>query len=189
MDDQLEALLRDDAQRWRTEVDAVAPDFDHPPALRRRRITPYAAALVAAALVIGVAVLVVTLRPNGSRPGAEAGGSGAGRSPVAIAPLSAAGRVPQQARCPTSTGAYSSGMGFGVSRAAARTGKATLAEAVRAAGFGPHDPAAWHVLASNRHATLLASGPNYLHVIRLADGSWFVDSGGSCGSGHAFIAR
>jgi hypothetical protein len=55
------------------------------------------------------------------------------------------------------------------------------------AKFGPRDIGAWHIAARNARAALALSGPRYLHVTRLRDRTWFVDSGGKCGSGRAVL--
>jgi hypothetical protein len=196
----LDAQLRADAQVWRDQVDAARPDIDTTPR-RKRSATPYVAGLIAAALVAGLAVLVVSLRPNHNGT-TVAGGAVSTAAPVGSSaipnplpsvsattnpsasgpPTPVFGRVPGAAYCPTG----GAGSGFGVSFAQDATGSPTLEGA--AAKFPPHD-AQWTVVARSDSAALLTAGSHFLHVIKLPDGTWAVDSGGDCGGGNATIQR
>ena len=183
--DDLDTELRSDAALWREQVDGLRPDFTVAPAAtstrRPHRLTPYVGGLAAAAVVLAATVLVLMLRrDHGSTSTTEAG------NPGSSAPASVSTHVPHQARCSDTSGGQS---GFGASLAPGATGSRTLAQAVRVAKYGPRKISAWHIAARNAHAVLLLSGPRYLHVIRVSDGTWFVDGGGRCGSGKAILPK
>jgi hypothetical protein len=182
MTDDLDTELRSDADLWREQVDGLRPEFTPAPEVvsiaRPRRVSPYLSGLVAAALVLGAVVLVLALR-NTTTSGTPAAGQAS--PPVAT---TRHGKVPAQAKCVNNSGG---GSGFGAMIAPGATGSRTIAQAVRVAKYGPRNIAAWHIAVENHHAALLLSGSRYLHVKRLHDGSWFVDSGGKCGSGTATL--
>ncbi|HEY2298759.1 MAG TPA: hypothetical protein VGH43_13580 [Jatrophihabitans sp.] len=200
----LDALLRSDAQVWREQVDSARPDIVPTP-VRKRSASPYVAGLIAAVLVAGLAVLVVSLRPDhkgtiaagGPVSSAAPAGSSAIPNPLPSvsatvdpggtmsAPTPVLGHVPGAAYCPTD-GSSAYGSGFSVSFAGNRSGSATIEAA--AAKFPPRD-AQWTVVARDDRAALLTYGSQFLHVIRLPDGTWAVDSGGNCGGADATIAR
>jgi hypothetical protein len=142
-------------------------------------MTPVLAGLAAAAVVLGATVLVLMLRENGGSAPRTETGIGTGPAPTAVSK-----HVPESARCSDDSHGQ---MGFGVSLAPGATGSRTIAQAVRTAKFGPRDISAWHIAARNTHDAFLLSGPRYLHVTRLHDHTWFVDSGGKCGAGIAVL--
>ena len=182
MTDDLDTELRSDAILWREQVDGLRPNSAPAPTLQRRRMTPVLAGLAAAAVVLGATVLVLMLRHNaGSTPRIQAG-IATGPAPSAVST-----HVPNQAQCTYTKPGANHGTGFEAARPPGVTGTRTLAEAVRAAKYGPRDIGAWHIAARNARAVLLLSGPRYLHIERLRDGSWFVDSGGSCINGTATL--
>ena len=202
----LDALLHADGQSWRDQVDAARPDFVTTPVRRGPSTRHYVAGLVAAALVVGLAVLVVSLRPDGRgtiRAGAPVtSGSTTGSSAIpnplprvsastapsepVSAPPPAAGRVPQVAYCPTTPGGSNTGSGFGVSVAQGASGEPSIEAA--AAKYPPKD-AQWTIVAQNDHAALLTYASHFLHLVRLPDGTWVVDSGGDCGGADATVVR
>ncbi len=180
--DEIDAELRSDATLWREQVDGLRPDFAAAPTMQRRRMTPLLAGLAAAAVVLGATVLVLMLRHNAASPPGTQAGIATGPAPSAVPT-----RVPSQAQCTYANPGANHGTGFEAARPPGLTGTRTLAEAVRAAKFGPRDIGAWHIAARNARAALLLGGSRYLHVERLHDGTWFVDSGGRCINGTATL--
>jgi hypothetical protein len=47
----------------------------------------------------------------------------------------------------------------------------------------------WRIAAQNDNAALLLYESHFLHVVRLADGTWAVDSGGDCGGAVATVVK
>jgi hypothetical protein len=193
----LEKDLRADGRAWREQVDAVRPDVAPTPGRPRARV--YLAGLAAAAVVVALAVVVLVLRhPSSSSGGHIAAGaeqassaSVASSSPASVgtSPLPTIGpapvrRVPQQADCPLG----SSGSGFAASIAANAHGYPSPEAAAEHSGYGnPHAP--WQVADRDQKAALLLQRWVYLHAIRLPDGSWLIDTGGTCGGGNATVAK
>lgn len=180
--DDLDTELRTDAAFWREQVDGLRPEFTTAPTPPHRRFAPVLAGLAAAAVVLAATVVILMLRNNGSPAPRTQAGIGPGPTPTAVST-----HVPSQAQCTYSNPGANHGTGFEAARPPGVTGKPTLAEAVRAAKYGPRDISAWHIAARNARAVLLLSGSRYLHIERLHDATWFVDSGGSCVNGTAVL--
>ena len=174
--DDLDTELRTDAVLWREQIDGLRPDLTATRARPARRIAPLLGGLAAAAVVLAAAILVMLLRHDGPTRHIQAG------NPAPVAPT--VRKVPTSARCSDPTAGQSN---FGASLAIGATGSHTVAGAVRAAKFGPRDITRWHVAARNTHAELLLSGPRFMHVTRLGDHTWFVDTGGKCTGGTAIL--
>lgn len=195
--------LREDGRAWREQVGAPRTDLTPRPARSRTRV--YLGGLAAAAVVVALAVVVLALRhPSQHTDGRVAAGREQGSTAVRTpgAPTSFPSRpgwgppppppppqhhlvhVPQHVKCPTG----SAGMGFAASIAGDAHGYSSPQAAADHSGYGnPH--AAWQVVARDHDSALLQQPSVYLHVIRLKDGSWLVDSGGSCGDANPSAPR